>query len=282
MESNNTIKNVIKIFVPFVIALLIHSVVVFFDIIGIFVRNCISNEKTVASKSIETIMSQDYTQPMNQALISAIQFSLYILIFGIMLYKIKKPSVKEGFFKIIKPPIIIFLIIGGIAGQFMVDGGLALLRPVFKSAFKSYDKLISNVTGVSSSWLMLFTVFLISPIAEEILFRGLILTYTKRVMPAVLAVVFQAFLFGLYHGNIIQGTYAFLMGLLLGFMVHKTDNLITCIIFHMALNISILLVPSGLLKVTSNAILTTAISAVILTICIFFIFKKTKKQETNK
>ncbi len=279
MESNNTIKNVIKIFVPFVIALLIHSVVVFFDIIGIFVRNCMSNEKTVASKSIETIMSQDYTQPMNQALISAIQFSLYILIFGIMLYKIKKPSVKEGFFKIIKPPIIIFLIIGGIAGQFMVDGGLALLRPVFKSAFKSYDKLISNVTGVSSSWLMLFTVFLISPIAEEILFRGLILTYTKRVMPAVLAVVFQAFLFGLYHGNIIQGTYAFLMGFLLGFMVHKTDNLITCIIFHMALNISILLVPSGLLKVTSNAILTTAISAVILTICIFFIFKKTKKQE---
>ncbi|MBQ7706942.1 MAG: CPBP family intramembrane metalloprotease [Lachnospiraceae bacterium] len=282
MESNNTIKNVIKIFVPFVIALLIHSVVVFFDIIGIFVRNCISNEKTVASKSIETIMSQDYTQPMNQALISAIQFSLYILIFGIMLYKIKKPSVKEGFFNIIKPPIIIFLIIGGIAGQFMVDGGLALLRPLFKSAFDKYDELVSSVTGVSSSWLMLLTVFLISPIAEEILFRGLVLTYSKRVMPAVFAIILQAFLFGLYHGNIIQGTYAFLMGLLLGFMVHKTDNLITCIVFHIALNVSILLVPSGLLKVTSNAILTTAISAVILTICIFFIFKKTKKQETNK
>ena len=282
MESNNRIKNIIKIFVPLIIAMLIQVVVTFADIVGIFVINCMSNQKTEASKSIETIMSQDYTQPMNQALISAVQFSLFILIFGIMLYKIKKPSVKEGFFNIIKPPIIIFLIMGGIAGQFMVDGCLALLRPVFKTAFEKYDKLISNVTGVSTSWLMLLTVFIISPIAEEILFRGLVMTYSKRVMSAVPAVVLQALLFGIYHGNIIQGTYAFLMGILLGFIVHKTDNLTASIVFHIALNVSILVVPGSLLKKTSSTILTTVISAVILTICMIFIFKKTKKQETNK
>ena len=164
----------------------------------------------------------------------------------------------------------------------MVDGCLALLRPVFKTAFEKYDKLISNVTGVSTSWLMLLTVFIISPIAEEILFRGLVMTYSKRVMSAVPAVVLQALLFGIYHGNIIQGTYAFLMGILLGFIVHKTDNLTASIVFHIALNVSILVVPGSLLKKTSSTILTTVISAVILTICMIFIFKKTKKQETNK
>ena len=280
MESNNRIKNIISIFVPLIIAMLLQALVVFVDIVAIFINNMLSDEKTAASKSIETIMSQDYTQPMNQAAISAIQFLLYILIFGIWDYKIEKPSFKEGFFGIIKPPIIIFLIISGIASQFLVDGVLALVRPVFRSAFKNYDELLSVVTGASRSWLMLLAVFLFAPIAEEMLFRGLILTYAKRCMPVSLAIALQALLFGVYHGNIIQGTYAFLLGLLLGMLVTKTDNIVAAIILHTAINLSILIVPSGLFGKTTAAILTIVISAVILTICIYFIlFKNNKKQE---
>lgn len=271
MESNNRIKNVINIFVPLIIAMLLQVLIVFADIVTIFIKNMMSDEKTVASKSIETIMSQDYTQPMNQAAISAFQFIIYILIFGIWYHRIKKPSIREGFFGIIKPPIIIFLLTGGIASQFLVDGVLAIIRPLFKAAFKAYDELLSGVTGASRSFLMLFAVFLLAPVAEEIIFRGLILTYAKRCMPISLAIALQALLFGVYHGNLIQGTYAFLLGILLGFIVEKTDNLIAAIVFHVAINISLLIVPSGLFNSTLSVVLTCCISAVILMASIYMI-----------
>lgn len=281
MESNNRIKNIINIFVPLIIAMLLQVVAVVGDIVYIFVKNCLSDKKTVASRTIETILSQDYTQPMNKAIISAVQFILFIIVFGLWFYKLKKPSVKEGFFDIIKPPIIIFLIMAGVAGQFLVDSILALLRPLFKSAFATYDDLVANVTGVTSSWLMLVAVFLLAPIAEELLFRGLTLTYAKKCMPATLAIVIQALIFGIYHGNIIQGTYAFLLGILLGFLVHKTGNLLFGIAFHIALNVSIIAVPSGLFNSITSRILTACVSAVILAGSILLSFK-IKRKETQK
>ena len=281
MESNNRTRNIINIFVPCVIAMLLQVVAVVGDIIYIFVKNCLSDEKTVASRTIETIISQDYTQPMNKAIISAAQFILFIIVFGLWFYKLKKPSVKEGFFGIIKPPIIIFLITAGVAGQFLIDSILALIRPLFKSAFAAYDDLVANVTGVTSSWLMLVAVFLLAPVAEELLFRGLTLTYAKRCMPATLAIIIQALIFGIYHGNIIQGTYAFLLGILIGFLVHKTDNLLAGITFHIALNISIMAVPSGLFNSITSRILTACVSAVILAGSILLSFK-IKRKETQK
>ena len=136
MESNNRIRNIINIFIPCIIALFLQVVVIFGDIVGIFIKNCLSKEKTVATRTIETILSQDYTQPMNKAIISAAQFILYILVFGLWFYKLKKPSLKEGFFGIIKPPIIIGLIMAGISGQFFVDSILSLISPIFKTAFQ--------------------------------------------------------------------------------------------------------------------------------------------------
>ena len=282
MESNNRTRNIINIFVPCVIAMLLQVVAVVGDIVYIFVKNCLSDKKTVASRTIETILSQDYTQPMNKAIISAVQFILFIIVFGLWFYKLKKPSVKEGFFDIIKPPIIIiFLIMAGVAGQFLVDSILALLRPLFKSAFATYDDLVANVTGVTSSWLMLVAVFLLAPIAEELLFRGLTLTYAKKCMPVTAAIIIQALIFGIYHGNIIQGTYAFLLGILLGFLVHKTGNLLFGIAFHIALNVSIIAVPSGLFDSITSRILTACVSAVILAGSIILSFK-IKRKETQK
>ena len=58
---------------------------------------------------------------------------------------------------------------------------------------------------------------LLAPITEEILFRGLIqrslLPFGKR-----FAIFCSAFTFGLFHGNLIQTPYAFLVGLVLGYV----------------------------------------------------------------
>lgn len=58
---------------------------------------------------------------------------------------------------------------------------------------------------------------LLAPVTEEILFRGLIqrslMPYGKR-----FAIFCSAFTFGLFHGNLIQTPYAFVVGLVLGYV----------------------------------------------------------------
>ena len=71
--------------------------------------------------------------------------------------------------------------------------------------------------------------------AEELLFRKLL---TERIvkygeLPAVLA---SGLFFGLFHGNLNQFSYAFLIGLFLGFIYVKTGKLRYTIGLHMAIN----------------------------------------------
>ena len=289
MECKNRIKNIINIFLPLFFAFLIQNVVILIDLVMIFIKNIFSDEKTVARKTMSAIILEDYNQPMNKAFLLFLQFTIFIIVFGIWYlnyinhsrWQIKniKPSIKEGFFKICIPPIIIFFIIGGIAGQFFVDSILMLVRPLFEKAFSNYDNLVSNVTGASVSWLMLLDVFLLAPIAEELLFRGLIFNYAKKSMPVVFALLLQGLLFGLYHGNLIQGTYAFLLGILLGIIVLKTKTVISSIIFHISLNLSILFVSEKCFNNVLNSTIICIISGIILFLCIFLFIRVLKSKE---
>ena len=278
-----SIKNIINIFLPLFFAIIIQAVVVILDVLGIFIKNIFSKEISDASTTIEDILTKDYTQPMNTAFLSFAQYALYIIIFGIWFYRlykidlgkinvseVKRPSlyIKEGFFSIIKPPVIIPMIIGGVAAQVLVDGILTLIRPFFEEAFAAYDELVSGVTGASASWLMYLSVFVLAPIAEELLFRGVILRYAQKCMPVIAAVLLQGLLFGLYHGNIIQGTYAFILGSLLGYIAVKNQSITAGICFHIAINVSILAVPAAIFETGTSCILACSISAVIIIIAI--------------
>ena len=65
---------------------------------------------------------------------------------------------------------------------------------------------------------------LIAPTAEELLFRKLL---TERIVKygELAAVLASGLFFGLFHGNLNQFSYAFLLGLFLGFIYVKTGKL---------------------------------------------------------
>lgn len=50
--------------------------------------------------------------------------------------------------------------------------------------------------------------------------------------------VIQAILFGLYHGNIVQGIYAFMLGLMLGIIYKYGGGILSSIVVHMIINAS--------------------------------------------
>ncbi len=95
---------------------------------------------------------------------------------------------------------------------------------------------LESMGGSANSVSMLLYMGVAAPIFEEILFRGLVLRslrpYGKR-----FAILGSAFLFGIFHGNIIQTPFAFAVGLVLGYvtveysmfwaiLLHTINNLV--------------------------------------------------------
>lgn len=75
-----------------------------------------------------------------------------------------------------------------------------------------------------------------APLAEELVFRGVIQSRLERAMPVWIAIVLQAVLFGFIHGTPVQIGYAFLMGLLFGYICYRTGSILPTIAAHAAFN----------------------------------------------
>ena len=82
-------------------------------------------------------------------------------------------------------------------------------------------------------------VAILVPIAEEMVFRGAIL---RRLLDLTgnekrwIAIVTSAALFGLVHGNMLQGLNAFAMGLMLGWMYVRTRSIVPGVVMHFTNN----------------------------------------------
>lgn len=77
---------------------------------------------------------------------------------------------------------------------------------------------------------------LIVPIAEELLFRGVVYKRLKVMLGVNPAILLSALLFGIVHANLVQFLYAGILGLLLAFLLEKTGYLYTAILGHIAAN----------------------------------------------
>lgn len=82
---------------------------------------------------------------------------------------------------------------------------------------------------------ILYYVFL-SPLAEELVFRWLLYGRIKKGFGVKISVVISALFFGVYHGNVPQGIYAFIMGMLLAFLYEKSQNFLLPVVFHIVAN----------------------------------------------
>lgn len=76
---------------------------------------------------------------------------------------------------------------------------------------------IEAASGSSPTWSMFFYTVLLAPLCEELLFRGFLYQSFLR-FGQNFAVFFSALLFGLYHANIVQTPFAFVLGILLGYV----------------------------------------------------------------
>ena len=87
----------------------------------------------------------------------------------------------------------------------------------------------------TSGWVLIFYVVICAPIMEEYVFRKLVVDRAVRYGQGI-AVVLSGLMFGLFHGNLNQFAYAFVIGVFLAFLYVKTGDLKVTVAIHMLLN----------------------------------------------
>lgn len=129
---------------------------------------------------------------------------------------------------------ILFLAIGLQYVTILVVNVTSSLRPDWLT---TYNALMESAGYGSLSLPLIMYSVLLAPVAEELIFRGLIFRYARQAFPFWIANIWQSLLFGLVHGNFIQGIYAFVMGLFLGFLCHRGRGIKYSIPVHIIYNI---------------------------------------------
>ena len=109
---------------------------------------------------------------------------------------------------------------------------------------------LSRQTGIIST-------VIISPISEELLFRGVFLNRLKSVVPTTFAIIITSILFGLLHdySNIIS---AIIFAICMCIIYIKTQNIFTCILAHALNNLLaqiIFFIDTGNLIFTNNILI---------------------------
>lgn len=93
-----------------------------------------------------------------------------------------------------------------------------VLSALWAGLWKGLGMEYVPVTSVNlDSWPVLLYVALAAPLSEELLFRGVILQ-SLRPYGRQFAIVASSLLFAFFHGDLIQGIFAFGMGVVLGYV----------------------------------------------------------------
>lgn len=120
-------------------------------------------------------------------------------------------------------------ILSNVVTDFLATGMEALGVPL-----PEFPKTVEPT--VLSLLLNIFATAVLPAFVEEWIFRGIVFG-RLRVHGDGLAIVFSAFLFGLFHGNVVQLPFAFLLGLVLAYTVALTDSIWPAVVLHGANNL---------------------------------------------
>ncbi len=184
------------------------------------------------------------------------------LIIGALWYRAHKPATDFSLRNVVNGKLLLAMACLGLSLQFLISMCLSAVYPILPQKLADqYTELMEQLIG-GNIWLSLFVTVILAPLAEELLFRGVTMRKAQKIMPFMAANVLQAVLFGIYHMNWIQGVYAFVLGMILGFTAEYFHSVWASILLHAFINGSaevLSLIPE---QVTETAAGTVGIAVV--------------------
>lgn len=108
---------------------------------------------------------------------------------------------------------------------------------IFVQWFPLEDMLTDQFEGLTHTLLGAFTISVLAPVLEEVMFRGAIQGYMmRRFRRPWLAIIVAGLVFGIFHMNPVQVVYASLLGIIFGWIYYRTRSLLSVIVGHVLNN----------------------------------------------
>ncbi len=139
--------------------------------------------------------------------------------------------------------------------------------------FSGFEKTAQVLYG-GNLMIEVLAVGVAAPMVEEFLFRGLFYKRIAKMINKKAAVFLSALFFGIYHFNVVQGIYAFLIGILLVYLYEKFQTLKAPILFHMAANLTSVLFTEFQIQMGISGMILSAVFTTIITGFILFFFER--------
>lgn len=108
----------------------------------------------------------------------------------------------------------------------------------FAETSASYQQVADRQYGVAFG-IGLVLYGLVSPLAEEVVFRGVIYNRMRRFFGSYVGIAASAFFFGVFHGNLVQGVYGTAMGICIAYVYERSGKFFMPFLFHAAANLAV-------------------------------------------
>lgn len=186
---------------------------------------------------------------------------IYVFIIFYFIFKLKSEilSIKGDVLEVFSPDVI-KLIFGVVILNIFFSYGMLYLSNYVLDIVPSFNLFHSFLTG------SVITTILVSPISEELIFRGVFLNRLQLAVPVVFAVLISSLLFAALHsfGSIFS---AFVFGICIAMLYLKTDNIFVAIFAHFFNNlfaeIIVVMDPNRILFTNTSVMLVMSILAIV-------------------
>ena len=167
---------------------------------------------------------------VNASYITVASAVMAVIFFGRMYLKERNSFLKENnkeinTFVMIAFGVMLSMAAGSILSAMNID-----------NIYGSYEKTSSLLLNGNIVY-RLFALGIITPAAEEIIFRGLVFNRVKKQYGSLYGIVVSSVMFGVFHFNLVQGLYAFIIGMAFAYCYELAGDLKIPVYMHMSINV---------------------------------------------
>ncbi|MCF0162361.1 MAG: CPBP family intramembrane metalloprotease [Fusobacterium necrophorum] len=173
---------------------------------------------------------------------------------------------------------ILMIITGlGVSGISYLWIKIAHLIPFLLKSLEEMNAANERMANGSALGIFLLAA-IIAPLLEEVVFRGIVLRSIEKLRGTAAALISSSIIFGIFHGNLVQFVYTFIMGIIAGYVYIKTRNILFPVFIHFGNN-AYASIPD-LIHSESTLMLLDYFTVVMIFPTIFIIWKISKQTKT--
>lgn len=192
---------------------------------------------SIAETLMEAFDAQKYLLPEGLTAINALLYILYIAAPALLVGFIARRDIRPfSYHKRVTPSVAVPALLAAV-GLMVLANLVASILATYMEAFgiPMPDFPSSMEPTALSLVLNLISTAVLPALLEEMVFRGYVLQ-ALRPQGDGIAIVLSSLLFALLHGNLLQIPFAFILGLVMAYLVLQTGNIWLSVILHFITN----------------------------------------------